>query len=108
MLHSVNPMKRTVRNNQMSDITLTTQVWKEGRAYVAYTPELDVSSCGHTLAQARKALREAVHLFADEAARSGVLGDILKEAGFERQGNSYRFRRVLAREKVRLSLPRAS
>ena len=92
----------------MSEITLTTQVWKEGRTYVAYTPELDVSSCGPTLAQAKKALRQAVHLFLDDAAARGVLADILAEAGFEQRGTSYRFRRVLARERVRLSLPRAS
>jgi hypothetical protein len=35
-------------------------------------------------------------------------GNILTEAGFERRGNTYRFRRVLARQKLRLPLPRAS
>jgi len=108
MLHSESHMNRTIRNQKMSQVTLTTQVWKEGRTYVAYTPELDVSSCGRTLVQAKKALREAVNLFFEDAAARGVLGDILAEAGFERHGNTYRFRRVLARQKVRLSLPRAS
>ncbi len=101
-------MKRATGIQQLSHITFTTQVWKEGRTYIAYTPELDVSSCGRTLVQAKKALVDAVTLFLEESAERGVLGDILSEAGFERRGNTYRSRRVLAREKVRLSLPRAS
>jgi predicted RNase H-like HicB family nuclease len=86
---------------------VTAQAWREGRTYVAYTPELDVSSCGPTLARAKLALREAVTLFLEDAAARGVLQQILAEAGFERRGTSYRFRRVLARESLRLALPRA-
>jgi predicted RNase H-like HicB family nuclease len=108
MLHSGSHMKRTVRNHRMHAITLTAQVWKEDHTYIAHTPELDVSSCGPTLARAKKALREAVSLFLEDAAKREVLGDILSEAGYERRGNTYRPRRVLASERVRLPLPRAS
>jgi hypothetical protein len=45
------------------EIDFTTQVWKEGATYVSYAPELDVSSCGDSVAQARARLREAVSLF---------------------------------------------
>ncbi len=90
------------------NINFTMQVWKENHAYVAYTPELDVSSCGESLSQAKARLREAVNLFLEEAHRLGTLEDILSEAGFERQGNSYRPHRVLAKEKVRLAVPVAS
>jgi len=47
------------RNGQR-DIMLTVQVWKEGASYVAYAPELDVSSCAKTANQAKSRLREAV------------------------------------------------
>jgi predicted RNase H-like HicB family nuclease len=86
-------------------IHFTVQVWKENDAYVAYAPELDVSSCGESLAQAKKRLHEAVSLFLEEASRMETLEDILAEAGFEKHGNNYRTRRVLAREKVRLAVP---
>ncbi len=108
MLVSKNRMKRTTGTQQLSQITFTTQLWREGRTYVAYTPELDISSCGRTLVQAKRALRDAVSLFLEESAERGVLGDILSEAGFEKRGKTYRSRRVLVREKVRLSLPVAS
>jgi len=44
-------------------------VWKENGTFVAYAPELDVSSCGDSVREARKRLREAVALFLEEAAR---------------------------------------
>ena len=86
-------------------LSFTIQVWKENGAYVAYAPELDVSSCGDTLAQAKARLREAVGLFLKEASHLGTLEDILAEAGFEKYGNIYWAHRVLAKEKVRLAVP---
>jgi len=90
------------------DINFTVQVWKENDIYVAYAPELDVSSCGDSVRQAKTRLREAVCLFLEEASRSGTLEDILSEAGFEKRGKTYQAHRVLAREKVRLAVPFAS
>ena len=87
------------------DISFTVQVWKENGTYVAYAPELDVSSCGDSLRQAKARLREAVGLFLEEASRLGTLADILSEAGFEKHGGTYRARRVLVREKLRLAVP---
>ena len=50
---------------EIPEIDFTAQVWKEGATYVGYAPELDVSSCGDSVAQARARLREAVSLFLD-------------------------------------------
>ena len=50
---------------EIPEIDFTAQVWKEGATYVGYAPELDVSSCGDSGAQARARLREAVSLFLD-------------------------------------------
>ncbi len=52
-------------------VALTVQVWKEGATYVAYSPELDISSCANSTAGAKSAVREAVSLFIEEAARKG-------------------------------------
>lgn len=89
-------------------ISFTSQVWKEGSTCVAYAPELDVSSCGDSPAQAKSRLREAVAAFLEEAGRMGTLSDILAEAGFRKSGRTYRARRILSRETVRLPLQAAS
>ena len=93
--------------NVQRDIMLTVQVWKEGASYVAYAPELDISSCAKTANQAKSRLTEAVSLFIEEAARMGTLEEILAEAGFERHGKAFRQRPMLARGKMRLKLPTA-
>ena len=63
-------------------IQFTMQIFKEAKLYVAYAPELDVSSCGTTEAKAKRNLREAVHLFLEEAKKLGTLNQILEEAGY--------------------------
>jgi predicted RNase H-like HicB family nuclease len=89
-------------------IDFTAQVWKEGSTFVSYAPELDVSSCGKSVAEARAHLREAVSLFLEECSRKGILDTILAESGFEKRGRNYRPRKVIARAKFRLPVPLAS
>lgn len=64
------------------DIQFTIQIFKEGKLYVAYAPQLDVSSCGGTETKARKNLLEAVRLFLEEAERMGTLKHILSAPTF--------------------------
>ncbi len=90
------------------ELTYTIQVWKENGTYVAYAPELDISTCGDSISQAKARLGEAVSLFLDEASRMGTLKDILAEAGFEKKGSTYRPPRVIVKEKIRLAIPVAS
>ncbi|OGK11175.1 MAG: hypothetical protein A2Y63_03365, partial [Candidatus Riflebacteria bacterium RBG_13_59_9] len=51
-------------------------------AFVAHCPQLDVSSCGKTVEEARANILTAVRLFLEEAARMGTLREILDEAGY--------------------------
>lgn len=71
------------RDLKMYSLIFTEQLIREGRTIVAYCPELDVSSCGATVEQARQNLRTAIRLFLEEAARMGTLTDILAEAGYD-------------------------
>lgn len=96
---------RTTARTEPPAVSFTVHVWKEGQKYVAYVPELDVASCGDSVAHAKARLREAVALFLEGASRMGTLEDILTEAGFEERINIYRPHRVLARETVRLAVP---
>ena len=66
--------------SRLPEIDFTAQVWKEGPTFVSYSPELDVSSCGDSVAEARARLREAVSLFLEECSRRGTLEAILAES----------------------------
>ena len=55
-------------------------IFQEGKGYVAHCPELDVSSCGGDVDEARRNLKTAVRLFVEEAERLGTLDD----AGYQK------------------------
>ncbi|OGH21228.1 MAG: hypothetical protein A2958_01870 [Candidatus Levybacteria bacterium RIFCSPLOWO2_01_FULL_38_13] len=53
--------------------------------FVAYTPELDVASCGPTEDKARQNLHEAIEIVLEEAERKGRLKELLEELGFQKK-----------------------
>lgn len=73
---------------------LTVKTWKEGKHYIAYTPELDVASQGKTVEHAEKRLNEAVSVFVEEAKSRGVLKDILISLGFLKTDRKWKSPRV--------------
>jgi hypothetical protein len=58
-------------------------MFKENGMFVAYCPELDLSSCGKNLTEAKNNLLEATRLFMEESLKMGTLKDILDEAGYD-------------------------
>ena len=63
-------------------LTFTIQIFREGKLFVAYNPELDVSSCGSTLEKAKINIKDAIRGFLKSAAKMGTLQEILEEAGY--------------------------
>ena len=86
-------------------IEFTSQVFKEGRMFVAHTPELDISSCATTKTKALENLQEAVRLFLEEAERVGSLRQILKEAGFSKRNRTMVGPKLVDSKRVSLPLP---
>ena len=62
-------------------------VFEEHETYVAYCPELDISSCGNTVEHAKEMLKTAVKLFIEEAEKIGTLKDILEEASYKKDAS---------------------
>ncbi len=62
-------------------------VFKKEKMYIAYCPELDISSCGNTIDQAKDMLKTAVFLFLEEAEKMSTLIDILEESGYKKDAN---------------------
>ncbi len=88
------------------DIQFTTQIFKEGETFVAYAPELDLSSCSNTIEQAKAHLKEAVTAFVEEAERMGTLQEILEEASFTKEAAGWKAPEIVVQEKTRLALAR--
>jgi len=62
---------------------LTEEIWKEGNMYVSYCPELDISSCGEDVQQAKNNLYETIHINIEETQKAGTFEKFLEESSLE-------------------------
>lgn len=53
--------------------------------FIAYTPELDITSCGPNEEKARENLHEAVEIVLEETERKGKLTELLEDLGFQKE-----------------------
>lgn len=63
-------------------VVITMQLFREKDQIVAYCPQLNVSSFGDTVEEAKTSLVEAVSLFLEECQQMGTLHEVLEEAGY--------------------------
>ena len=73
----------------MTEIAYTVHTFKEGETFVAYVPELDLSSCGATRDEAMRNIRDAVDGFLESSAAQGSLDWVLEESGYRRSGDAW-------------------
>ncbi|KAF5434812.1 putative nuclease of the RNAse H fold, HicB family [Candidatus Methanophagaceae archaeon] len=87
----------------MSRISLEINVFKERNVYVALCPELNVSSFGDDIESAKESLREALEAFLEGCEAMGTLQDILEDAGFVKEKESWILEEPVIKEKIALS-----
>ncbi|RCV64379.1 putative nuclease of the RNAse H fold, HicB family [Methanophagales archaeon] len=87
----------------MTIISLEIKVFKDGDAYVALCPELNVSSFGDDIKSAKESLREALEAFLEECEAMGTLQEVLEDAGFVREKESWILEEPVIKEKIALS-----
>lgn len=85
-------------------INTRVEIFSEGDTFVALSPELNVSSFGDTIEEARMSLREALEAFIEECERMGTLKEVLEESGFLRAGDEWNTRKPVAEEELALAL----
>ncbi|MFC1613296.1 type II toxin-antitoxin system HicB family antitoxin [Patescibacteria group bacterium] len=84
-----------------TEIQFNIEVWEEGNMYVSYAPQLDVSSCGKTIKEARDNIQEAVALFFEETKKMGTFNQVLEESGFLFK-NGWKSPEMISFEKVKM------
>jgi len=62
--------------------------FEEGDKIVAYSPALDISTCGNTEEQARKRFAETTSIFFRELVDMGTLDDVLTECGWRKTSST--------------------
>ena len=85
-------------------ISARIEIFKEGEVYVALSPELNVSSFGDTLQDARMSVQEAIEAFIEECREIGTLDEVLEESGFVRTNDTWESRKLLSEERIALAI----
>lgn len=86
------------------NISVKIEIFKEGDVYVALSPELNVSSFGETVDEAKKSFKEAVEAFVEECQTMGTIEEVLEESGFSRINNSWESRKPIIEENLALAV----
>ncbi|MCL0087504.1 type II toxin-antitoxin system HicB family antitoxin [Dehalococcoidia bacterium] len=82
----------------MPKIIFRAEIFKEGNLYVSICPELNVSSFGETIEEAKSSLREAVEAFTEECEAMGTLEEVMSETGFIKELDTWVHRKPLVEE----------
>jgi len=70
----------------MKSLKITIEFWREGKLYIANSPELDILSQGKSLEEAKKNLFEVIEIQFEEMKKLGTLDDFLRDMGFNIHG----------------------
>jgi len=57
--------------------------------FIAYSPEMDVASCGPTEEKARANLHEAIEIVLEEEKNQGTITTFLETLGFQKQNKQW-------------------
>lgn len=71
-------------------VILNIAFYREGKRFIAYSPALDLSTCGDTQQQAKKRFEEMLQIFLEETDKTGTLEDVLLECGWKKIGHAQR------------------
>jgi len=85
------------------NISIRIEIFKEGDVYVALSPELNVSSYGETIEDAKKSTREAIEAFIEECETMGTLEEVLEESGFIKVNDSWESRKPVSEESLAIA-----
>jgi predicted RNase H-like HicB family nuclease len=66
----------------LKKIIYRAEFFREGNVYVGLCPELNVSSFGENIEDAKSSLQEAIEAFVETCEEMGTLEEVLEEGGF--------------------------
>ncbi len=72
----------------LKELIYHAEIFQEDDVYVGLCPELNVSSFGEDIEDAKRSLHEAVQAFIEECEIMGTLEEVLEEAGLMWQGEN--------------------
>lgn len=65
-------------------ISLPVEIYKEGNKFTAYTPALNLATCGDNLEDAQEKFNELVKIFLEEIEEMGTTEEVLLSCGWKK------------------------
>ncbi|MGC9310119.1 MAG: hypothetical protein ACP5E4_00150 [Candidatus Aenigmatarchaeota archaeon] len=86
-------------------IRIPVQIIRENNDFIAYTPALDLSTCGKSLAEAKQCFDELVEIFIEETIKMGTLDEVLREQGWKCVHKQWRPPMVVEQDLMEIKVP---
>jgi len=64
--------------------TIPVYFLKEKQSFIAFSPVIDLSTCGKSFEDAKKNFNEALQIFIEECVEMGTLDRVLESCGWEK------------------------
>jgi len=87
------------------EVALPVTIFREGDAFVAHTPALDLSTCGSTLKETQRNFSDAVNLFIEVCIEKGTLDDVLADMGWTKKDSGWVPPLVVSHESYSVQIP---
>lgn len=87
---------------------LPVTIFREGAAFVAHSPALDLSSVGSSEEEAKRMFAEAVETFFEELIDMGTLDGVLKDLGWTKSKGKFQPPEVVRQSVVDVMVPMAA
>lgn len=87
------------------EIELPVSILREGKKFIAYTPALDLSTCGRSYEEVKRRFNEIVGIFFEELIKKGTLEDVLQELGWERKRSQWSPPMIISQESQAIQVP---
>ncbi len=91
-------------NNKIK-FNLNVSILREGNKFIAFSPALDLSTCGDTYEQAKKRFSEASELFFEEIIKEKTFGKALSNLGWQKERAQWSPPVVVAQEYQTICIP---
>ncbi|MDP2929412.1 MAG: hypothetical protein Q8O01_05045 [Candidatus Omnitrophota bacterium] len=69
-------------------IALKITLYREGNKFIAYSPALNISTCGDSQFQAQERFEELLEIFLEEIHKMDTCEDVLLECGWKKVGHA--------------------
>lgn len=94
--------------NQTISYGLPVTIFREGAAFIAHSPALDLSSSGASEEEAKRMFSEAVEIFFEELIDMGTLESVLKDLGWTKLNGKFQPPEVVRQSVMNVMVPLAA